>query len=80
MIASVTAAPCRVQRGVTGAEVVDRDPDTVCAQRGEAGNRGALVDDRGLGDLQDEALRREPAAPEDRQDVVDERRVVQLPG
>ena len=69
------------QRRVAGAEVVDRDADPGVAQvlQLRAG-RGAVLEHRRLGHLEDDLGRVDAGLPDDRQDLVDEVGLGQLPG
>ncbi len=62
------------ERRVAGAEVVDRDPNTHAVERLEH-PRGLLGigDDRGLGDLEPERARRDPAGCEHLADLLRQR-------
>ena len=69
------------ERGVPGAEVVDRqadaeDPEGVKAGQGEV----EILDEGALGDLEDEGLGREPRVLQGSGDVVDEVGFLELMG
>ena len=69
------------QRRVAGPEVVDRDPDPGIAQVLQLlARRGAVLEHRGLGHLEDDLGRVDAGLPDDRQDLVDEVGLGQLPG